>query len=101
MSQLGETQSKNRKRITGGIVDIVAIVSELKKERDRLSRAIAALEGTDGARTGSKKLAAPTLVKAKKGGRRLTSEARKRLSEMMKKRWAERRRKGTVSRKAA
>jgi hypothetical protein len=101
VSQLGETQSKNRKRITGGIVDIVAIVSELKKERDRLSRAIAALEGTDGARTGSKKLAAPTLVKAKKGGRGLTSEGRKRLSEMMKKRWAERRRKGTVSRKAA
>jgi hypothetical protein len=98
---LGETQSKNRNRITGGIVDIVAIVSELKKERDRLSRAIAALEGTDGARTGSKKLAAPTLVKAKKGGRGLTSEGRKRLSEMMKKRWAERRRKGTVSRKAA
>jgi hypothetical protein len=98
---LGETQSKNRKRITGGIVDIVAIVSELKKERDRLSRAIAALEGTDGARTSSKKLAAPTLIKAKKGGRGLTSEGRKRLSEMMKKRWAERRRKGTVSRKAA
>jgi len=82
-------------------VDIVAIVSELKKERDRLSRAIAALEGTDRARTGSKKLAAPTLVKAKKGGRGLTSDGRKRLSEMMKKRWAERRRKGTVSRKAA
>jgi hypothetical protein len=98
---LGKTQSKNRKRITGGIVNIVAIVSELKKERDRLNRAIAALEGIDGARTGSKKLAAPTLVKAKKGGRGLTSEGRKRLSEMMKKRWAERRRKGTVSRKAA
>jgi len=46
-------------------VEIVAIVSELKKERDRLDRAIAALEGTDGARTGSEKLAAPTLVKAK------------------------------------
>jgi len=81
-------------------VNIVAIVSELKKERDRLNRAIVALEGIDGAR-GSKKLAAPTLVKAKKGGRGLTSEGRKRLSEMMKKRWAERRRKGTVSRKAA
>ena len=82
-------------------MDLVAIVSELKRERDRLNRAIAALEGTDGARTASEKLAAPTLVKAKKGGRRLTAEGRKRLSEMMKKRWAERRRKGTVSRKAA
>ena len=82
-------------------MDIVAIVSELKRERDRLNRAIAALEGTDGARTSSKRRAAPTLVKAKKGGHRLTAEGRKRLSEMMKKRWAERRRKGTVSRKAA
>jgi hypothetical protein len=82
-------------------VDIVAIVSELKRERDRLNRAIAALEGTDGARTGSEKRAAPALVKAKKGGRRLSAEGRKRLSEMMKKRWAERRRKGTVGRKAA
>jgi hypothetical protein len=81
-------------------VDLVAIVSELKKERDRLNRAIAALEGTDGARTGSKKPAAPTLVKAKKP-RHLTAEGRKKLSEMMKKRWAERRRKGTVNRKAA
>ena len=83
------------------IVNIVAIVSELKRERDRLNRAIAALEGTDGARTSSAKPAAPTLVKAKKGGRRLTAEGRKRLSEMMKKRWAERRKKGAVGRKAA
>ena len=82
-------------------MDIVAIVSELKKERDRLNRAIAALEGIDGARAGSAKLATPTLVKAKKGGRRLTAGGRKRLSEMMKKRWAERRKKGTASRKAA
>jgi hypothetical protein len=81
-------------------VDLAAIVSELKKERDRLNRAIAALEGTDGARTGFKKAATPTLVKAKKG-RHLTAEGRKKLSEMMKKRWAERRRKGTVNRKAA
>jgi hypothetical protein len=82
-------------------VDIVAIVSELKSERDRLNRAIAALEGRDGARTSSEKRGSPTLVKAKKGGRHLTAEGRKRLSEMMKKRWAERRRKGAVGRKAA
>jgi hypothetical protein len=82
-------------------VDIRAIVSELKRERDRLNRAIAALEGTDVVRTRSAKTAAPTLVvrKSKKG--RLTVEGRKRLSEMMKKRWAERRKKGTVGRKAA
>src|SRR5258706_13159432 len=98
---VGRDSIQKRKRLNGGIVDIVAIVSELKKERDRLSRAIAALEGTDGARTSSKKLVAPTLVKAKKGGRGLTSEGRKRLSEMMKKRWPERRGKGTAVRKTA
>jgi hypothetical protein len=83
-------------------VDITAIVSELKRERDRLNRAIAALEGIDGARIVSKKSMTPTLVirKAKKG-RHITVAGRKRLSEMMKKRWAERRRKGTVARKAA
>jgi hypothetical protein len=81
-------------------VEIVAIVSELKREKDRLNRAIAVLEGTDGARTGSGKRGAPTLDKAKKG-RHLSAEGRKRLSEMMKKRWAERRRKGSVGRKAA
>jgi len=82
-------------------VDLVAIVSELKRERDRLNRAIAALEGRDGASTSSEQRATPTSVKAKKGGHRLSTEGRKRLSEMMKKRWAERRRKGTLNRKAA
>ena len=82
-------------------MDLRAIVSELKRERDRLNRAIAALEGTDVVRTGSARSAAPTLVsrRAKKG--RLTAEGRKRLSEMMKKRWAERRKKSTVGRKVA
>jgi hypothetical protein len=97
---IGRNSIQNRTCIKGGIVDIVAIVSELKRERDRLNRAIAALEGTDGARTGSEKRGAPTLVKAKKG-RHISAEGRKRLSEMMKKRWAERRRKGSVGRKAA
>jgi hypothetical protein len=97
---VGRNSIQNRKYITGGIVDIVAIVSELKRERDRLNRAIAALEGTDGARTVSERRGAPTLVKAKKG-RHITAEGRKRLSEMMRKRWAERRRKGSVGRKAA
>jgi hypothetical protein len=100
LAPVGRNSIQNRKCIKGGIVDIVAIVSELKRERDRLNRAIAALEGIDGARTGSERRGAPTLVKAKKG-RHLTAEGRKRLSEMMKKRWAERRRKGSVGRKAA
>ena len=82
-------------------MDLQNIVSELKKERDRLSRAIAALEGTDLVRAATTKRATPTLVirKVKKG--HLSPEGRKKLSEMMKKRWAERRRKGTNGRKAA
>ena len=99
---VGRNSIQDRDCIKGGIVDIGAIVSELKRERDRLNRAIAALEGTDGARTRSEKRAAPTLIirKAKKG-QHLTAEGRKRLSDMMKKRWAERRKKGTAGRKAA
>jgi hypothetical protein len=81
-------------------VDLEAIVSQLKRERDRLNRAIAALEGTDGAKPSSVRHAAPNLVKAKKT-RHLSVEGRKRISDMMKKRWAERRKKGTVGRKAA
>jgi hypothetical protein len=83
-------------------MDTTAILAELKKERDRLSRAIAALEGSDAVRTSPGKSAAPTLVIRKgKRGSRLTAEGRKKLSDMMKKRWAERRKKGTAGRKAA
>jgi hypothetical protein len=83
-------------------MDITTILAELKRERDRLSRAIAALEGTDVVRTGPGKSTTPTLINRKgKKGSHLSAEGRKRLSEMMKKRWAERKKKGTVGRKAA
>src|ERR1700722_5491856 len=102
---VGRNSIQNRKRIKGAIVDIGAIVSELKRERDRLNRAIAALEGTDVARSSSGKNPVPTLVtrtpKKVQKGRHLTPEGRKRLSEMMKKRWADRRKKSSVGRKAA
>ncbi len=66
-------------------VDIGGVLSELKSERDRLSRAIAALEGIGAA--------AP---RPKAGGTRkrgkITAAGRKRISEAMKKRWAARRR---------
>ena len=76
-------------------MDIDRIVAELKRERERLSRAIAALEGTDSPAATSKAKAAasvPTANGRRRG--RLTAEGRKRLSEAMKKRWAERRKKG-------
>jgi hypothetical protein len=78
-------------------LEIDKIVSDLKKERDRLVKAIAALVGmgstTTGKRRGRKpgpKAAAKT--RKRRGG--ISKEGRKRLSELMKKRWAERRKKG-------
>lgn len=73
-------------------MNIEAIVVELKGERDRIDRAISALKGTFSkvARSGVKLHKAPA-GKQKRG--RLSAEGRKRISEMMKKRWAERRKK--------
>ena len=70
-------------------MDIERILSDLKKERDRLTRAIDALE--DKTRVGAVRRSRKGSAKRRK--RRLTPEGRKRLSDMMKKRWAERRRK--------
>ena len=83
-------------------MDTQKIVAELKRERDRLSHAIAALEGqprNSNARSGAKAGAKPhgAAGGAKKRGR-LTPEGRKRLSDLMKKRWAERKKKGTAKR---
>ena len=75
-------------------MDTQAIVKELKRERDRLNTAIVALEGTDLPPTPRK--ASPVAnvpAPPAKKHRHLTAEGRKRLSDMMKKRWAERRKK--------
>ena len=75
-------------------MDLGTIVSALKKERDQLNRAIAALEGVDTAEK-TVKSSRPTAIAstAKKRGHGLTPEGRKRLSQLMKRRWAERRKK--------
>lgn len=70
-------------------MDIERILSDLKKERDRLTRAIEALEGNRPSR--AVRTSRKGQVSRRK--RKLTPEGRKRLSDMMKKRWAERRRK--------
>ena len=78
-------------------MSIAEIVSELKAERTRIDRAISALEGLS--ENGSARL---TDAAAKKDIRRkghLSAEGRKRISEMMKKRWAERRKKMAASKK--
>jgi hypothetical protein len=78
-------------------MDVTRIVADLKLERERISRAIAALEGSvpplgekevSGAAYGG-----PASEVKKRGA--ITPEGRRRLSLAMKKRWAERRKKGS------
>jgi hypothetical protein len=78
------------------MLDLQRIVADLKKERDRLIGAIAALVGSVPQRTPKKRGAGASRqagVKRKKRGG-ITPEGRKRLSLAMKKHWAERRKKG-------
>ena len=77
-------------------MDIRSIVSELKSERDRISRAITILEGSSN-HTNSAARRRAALVRSapsvRKGRSRLTPAGRRRLSQLMKRRWAERRKK--------
>jgi hypothetical protein len=78
-------------------LDLERIVEELKKERGRLDRAIAALEESASTWIARKTRVAarqPAAVRRKKRGG-ITPEGRKRLSLAMKRRWAERRKKGS------
>jgi len=80
-------------------LDTEKIVADLKIEKERLDRAIAALEETDVRSAASKRrnltrpLTSAGTQPANQTGRQLTPEGRKRLSESMKKRWALRRKK--------
>jgi hypothetical protein len=77
-------------------MDIATIVSALKAQRTQIDGAIKVLEGLSPNGTASNH--APKQAKAagaqKRGG--LTAAGRKRLSDMMKKRWAERRKKAAA-----
>jgi hypothetical protein len=78
-------------------MDIQSILADLKRERDRLSSAIAALEGAGPRRRGrpAGSGAGGSTASAKHRPRRhMSAAARKRISDMMKQRWAERKRKG-------
>ncbi len=65
-------------------MDTQQIISELEAERDRLDQAISALRGSMRGRRGP--------IAGRRGRRRLSAAAKRRISEMMKKRWAERKR---------
>ncbi len=79
-------------------MDIQSILADLKRERDRLTSAITALEGPGprrrGRPAGSGSSSSTASASASKRPRRhMSAAARKRISEMMKQRWAERKRK--------
>jgi hypothetical protein len=73
-------------------MDTSSILKDLRAERVRIDRAISALEGLDGA--GTLRVTVPSTqpapVKAR-GRRRMSPAGRKRISMMMKARWAARR----------
>jgi hypothetical protein len=80
-------------------LDLKRIVTELKTERDRLGRAIAVLEGLDLSKSPVRLNATGFTAGPRAMKRRgsITPEGRRRLSELMKKRWAERRRRKGAS----
>lgn len=81
-------------------MDLNSIVTDLRKEWDRIGRAIAALAGGKTTRGRRTRVAAPKAATRRKRGS-ITPAGRKRLSILMKKRWAERRAKKTSVKGAA
>jgi hypothetical protein len=76
-------------------MDIQNILSNLRAERERIDRAIAALEGlgTTGPRRRGRPVGSVNKASSGRPRRHMSPAARKRISEMMKQRWAERKRK--------
>src|SRR5208282_744605 len=78
------------------ILDLSTIIAELKSERDKIARTIAALIGSAGVSDkGATRKAAPK----RRGG--ITPAGRRRLSLAMKRRWAQRRAKNLSAKAAA
>jgi len=73
-------------------LDIQKILSELRAERDRINRAIEALDGRASSSAATKRGAGVGRASGRRRGG-ITPEGRRRLSEAMKKRWAERKKK--------
>jgi hypothetical protein len=83
----------------GGALDTRAIVSELKKERDRLDKAITALDGDATQPPVISRIDSDSVAPRARKRHHLTAAGRKRLSLLMKKRWAERRKKSLSGQK--
>jgi hypothetical protein len=78
-------------------LDLDSIVAQLEEERDRLNEAIGALKGLGLSANRRKIAAADGKRSSSRRGSRLSAAGRRRLSELMKKRWAERKRKAKSS----
>jgi hypothetical protein len=81
-------------------MNIAEIVKQLKSERESLTKAIEALEGIEGGSQGiarNSSTAARKANAAKPTANGLTPEGRKRLSQLMKKRWADKRKKAATA----
>jgi hypothetical protein len=77
------------------MLDRERIVVELKMERDRLSQAIAALEGQSPKAKAGGSTGSGQVYRRKRKRVGLTPEGRKRLSDSMKRRWAQAKKKGS------
>ena len=73
-------------------MDIERIVEQLEQERDRISQAITLLKGVNSPGS-TRKIAAANGKSGRQRRGGMSAATRKRLSEMMKKRWAEKRKK--------
>jgi hypothetical protein len=81
-------------------LDTQRIVSELKAERNRLDKAIAALDGESTIRSTTAINKPPgNGLHTRRKRHHLTAAGRKRLSMLMKKRWVEKRKKNSSGRK--
>jgi len=76
-------------------MDIQNILGDLKRERERIDRAISALEGLGSGRRRGRP--SGSHAGAKRPRRHMSAASRKRISEMMKQRWAERKKKAKSS----
>ena len=69
-------------------MNINSILGDLRAERDRIDRAIAAIEGLNS--TGKRKAGRPPRAAASRGrSGRLSAAARRKMSLLMKQRWAQ------------
>ena len=68
-------------------MDTQSIIAELEAERDRLDEAISALQGGR-RKPGRPAMRAASTGGARRGPRRLSAAARRKISEAAKKRWA-------------